>query len=753
VSRWTFEPILDSYWLVAVLTTVLSLMLLVPIYKAVSRGQNAALRIIRGLVIVMVTAAMLRPTHVSTTARPQVSTLIVAFDSSRSMQIPDASAGQTRWQAQRDALQRAAPDLEQVASKLRLDFYRFDVQAAAVPHDEGQFEWTTEPDGDGTDIGYTLDQIVRDALSKRLAAVIMLSDGAQRIRQPRVDIQAAARRLARLGCPLYTVPFGQPRDQSQARDISVESFPDQYTVFVKNEFEIAGTIRTQGFTNKQIPVELLITTPDGEEQRFGPLPITPNANDQLSPVRFPYSPSAVGQYRLTLSVPPQPDEFVTDNNELSSYLTVLEGGLRVLYLHGSIVGGQRMDRDAIAVSPNVDLDARWIDSRLRSQWPLDLSVELTSDEPYDVILLGDLDANALGPDNCQLIAEAVQRGQGLMMLGGYRSFGPGGYADTALADVLPVSMDRLERQNFTSPFRTDVHLRGEVRAVVSSPHYITQLRDGFAADDLWRDLPPLIGANRFRGLSDNAVDLLATPEGQPLLVASRYGRGRVLAFAAESTARWARFGFKMEHQRFWRQAVLWLARKEDTGREGVWIKLDRRRFDRGESVEFTCGVGSSSAAPSADLSLTAEIIRPDTTTERVDLTSGNSDHAGRFQLDGPPGEYILRVSAERAGTELGSESRAFSVLERDLELMDPVANPRLLEQLANLTKSAGGRLVPAEQLPKLLSEIASQPLRTEIEIESKWQLADTTADAWSFFLVAIGLLSLEWYLRKRWHLV
>ena len=32
------------------------------------------------------------------------------------------------------------------------------------------------------------------------------------------------------------------------------------------------------------------------------------------------------------------------------------------------------DRDAIAASPNVQLSARWIDSRLRSQWPLNQCV-------------------------------------------------------------------------------------------------------------------------------------------------------------------------------------------------------------------------------------------------------------------------------------------------------------------------------------------------------------------------------------------
>ena len=51
------------------------------------------------------------------------------------------------------------------------------------------------------------------------------------------------------------------------------------------------------------------------------------------------------------------------------------------------------------------------------------------------------------------LAEAVNHGAGLIMLGGFHSFGPGGYGETPLADVLPVVMDRLERQSFDEPIR------------------------------------------------------------------------------------------------------------------------------------------------------------------------------------------------------------------------------------------------------------------------------------------------------------
>ena len=68
---------------------------------------------------------------------------------------------------------------------------------------------------------------------------------------------------------------------------------------------------------------------------------------------------------------------------------------------------------------------------------------------------------------------------GLMMLGGYHSFGPGGFRDSPLADVLPINIGPAQRQSFGEPLREDVHLPGPVRMRPAAPlgtrHPIMQL--------------------------------------------------------------------------------------------------------------------------------------------------------------------------------------------------------------------------------------------------------------------------------------
>ena len=70
---------------------------------------------------------------------------------------------------------------------------------------------------------------------------------------------------------------------------------------------------------------------------------------------------------------------------------------------------------------------------------------------YDVYILGDVDSTAFQGEELADAGRGVSRGAGLIMLGGFQSFGAGGYGETPLAKVLPVGMDRLERQRPDEP--------------------------------------------------------------------------------------------------------------------------------------------------------------------------------------------------------------------------------------------------------------------------------------------------------------
>jgi hypothetical protein len=124
--------------------------------------------------------------------------------------------------------------------------------------------------------------------------------------------------------------------------------------------------------------------------------------------------------------------------------------------------------------------------------------------------------------------------------------------------------------------------------------------------------------------------------------------------------------------------------------------------------------------------------------------------AGSFDHTLLSGDYAITVKAvDSKGTEIGSTRARFLVFEQDLELDNAAADPTLLASLSAMTKPVGGKSLAPEELPKLLADLAQQPLEMEVEAQEKITLWDT----WPFFILFVGLISAEWYLRKKWGLV
>src|SRR5262249_39743147 len=131
-------------------------------------------------------------------------------------------------------------------------------------------------------------------------------------------------------------------------------------------------------------------------------------------------------------------------------------------------------------------------------------------------------------------------------------------------------------------------------------HFVMRLDSREKNMARWKSLAPLGGANRFGQLKKGAMVLAETERSVPLLLAQDYGQGRSMAFAADTTYQWFLAGQAEEHQRFWRQAILWLAKKEMQGDSSVWVKLNERRFRPGQGVEMTFGTRGQDGLPLPD---------------------------------------------------------------------------------------------------------------------------------------------------------
>lgn len=747
----SFYPVFDSYLLVAIVALVLvGLLRFGPSRGKVGRTRRLVLTLLRIVVIVAVVLAMLRPTLVYMQTKKQAATLVVLADQSRSMTVPDAVGNKTRWEALQSALGDAAPALRRLQRDFELKAYTFDAEVHEAAAERGKIQLPEKPEGQQTAIGAALEDVLRHEAGKRLLGVVLLSDGAQRAYAPRdLPPQTAAARLKHLGCPLFTLPLGQSRGLGEAKDVAVKDLIANPNVFVKNELTVSGQVKVDGYVNVDIPVQLLFETAPGKMEVVAQQTVRATADGQLLPVSLSYIPQAPGECRLTLEAGQQPGELVTTNNRLSTFVRVLKGGLSVLYLEGALRVEQKFIRRGLDASPDIKVDYVRIDPREPKTRPPDMADRFKPGK-YDVYILGDIDATAFQGDELADLAKCVSRGAGLIALGGFQSFGAGGYGETPLAKVLPVGMDRLERQQPDEPLRTDLHWPGPLSmqpAALGMMHFALMLagtRQENAAR--WAKLPPLEGANKFHDLAPGAVVLAAAGLDKPLLVAHDYGDGRVMAFAADSTWRWWMHGYEADFKRFWRQIVLWLARKDQAQEGSVWIRLAQRRFAPSQPVEFTVGANSPSGEPLADAQYKAEVVLPDGGRRPLALARQGEQMVGSFRDTQTAGDYAIEVSATQKDQPLGSARARFLVFEQDLELDNAAADAPTMESLAAMT---GGQALAPEELPGLIKRLAEDTQHLDVQQETK----STFWDTWTFFLTVVCVLGLEWYLRKRWGLV
>jgi uncharacterized membrane protein len=740
----------------AVAAVLLGLLLLGPDRDKVSPGRRRVLLGLRVAVILVLLLAMLRPERIVTETETRPATLVILVDRSRSMQVTDALAGKSRWEALRTLLRDASDQLGELADMdgLEIKVYQFDSGFDPVEFSAGTVALPDEPEGEQSAIGDALVEVMRREAGKRLVGLILLSDGAQRAYAPKdTPLLTAGRRVADAGVPLYTFAFGQARGLGQARDVSIADLLAAETVFVKSRLDVNGALRVDGYPNKDINVQLLFETKPGEMEVVSTTRLAAHGSGEQLPIELEYSPEMPGEFKLTLRAESQDGELVTTNNELSTFVTVLKGGLKVLYLEGALRVEQRFLQEALDASPDVSLDFVRFDPERRSKWPIK---DWDRFEPgqYDVFILGDVDADVFSNEDWQALADRVDQGAGLIMLGGYHSFGPGGHYGTALFEVLPVVMDRLENQEFDEPIRRNLHVDGPVRmrpARLGGGHPVMFLAPGAGNERAWSELPPLEGINKFERLKPGATILAETVEAPnwPVLVQGTWGAGRVLAFAGDTTWRWRMEGHAREHKRFWRQIVLWLAKKDEKTDGNVWVNLRQRRFRPGSRVEFTVGATGPDGEPVAGAIFTADVILPDGAKRPLRLSRQGETMIGSFNETRTAGDYTIAVTATQAGAPLGEARSRFLVFEQDLELDNPAADLDGLKSLAHLTADFGGRSLAGEELPDLLTELASHPPELEIATEVRFTYWDT----WPVLLLFVALVSVEWYLRKKWGLV
>lgn len=743
-----------------VFAVALLMLFIGPSFVNLTSSRRLTLTLIRAGVIVMALLAALRPGCVQKIEKSQAAVLLFLVDMTRSMELPHESDDSSRWAATVDMIRANESRFKQLAeNKIDVKFFGFDNRTHVLEIVDGVVKLPEMPEGGETDIGTALFDTSLNVRDQRLLAVFLASDGVQNVLEPEIELSQAAESLADMEVPLMAIRLGLPGATGQFADVAITSFAEQQVVNKKSDLIARATMVTRGYSGQDVNVELIVTDSAGVETKVATEIVRPSNSYEETTVALKYRPTEPGEYRIKVRAVPMPNEKAVRNNELDGFLTVRDEGMSVLFLNGSLGNEQLFLRRSLPALDFVDLDFRPIYTYAgtrESSWPMGkFESEFRDPKKYDVFILCNVDSAALNQQSWQALADAVGRGKGLLMIGGTHSFGAGRFHQTPLADVLPIIMKPTEGQDFDRDVRRDLHINTPIKLRPVVDNFLTRIAEDGNNRATWAQLPPLPGANRIVPKQTAVVYLQSDDDVKRPIMVGVEVVGRVLVFAGDSTWRWRRYGFEKELNKFWRQVVLWLAFWDTRNDESVSINLPKRRFSPKAIVKFGVTVKSIDGEAVEGVSFNAKLTSPSGETQVITINQVGD----RYQSELDPnalsqsGLYRISVAANRSGVPIGESEREFVVMDRDKEKANPVANPEQMKRLANQTSEFGGKVLAPEQVSEVLDEYINNPPMTKIEIPTKRKLGGEFWSSFWFLLVFVGLLTSEWWLRKKWGLV
>jgi uncharacterized membrane protein len=736
----SFSPI--GPWPLLVGASLVVLWLTLWAYSLRLRGTSGRWRMValslRLLALLLCLLAALRPSVVIKEKKRQGASIVFLLDDSTSMLIGDEVRGKTRWSVAKQTLDEAQKIAQNLSRELDVKVYRFAL-GLKEPKDPDPKE-PDEPKGRETALGSAMLEAQKRQEGKRIARLVVLSDFAS---NHGINPLEAARRLKGTGVPVITVGLGTENAGAGPRDIALRDVVTSQAVFVKNQVEVRGNLLARGFANQRLDVELYV---EGQETPVAKTLIkVPESADTVPITGLRFIPQSAGDKLLTLKVAKQEGELLVSNNQISTFVTVLSGGLNVLYLHGpNFSWDYRFLMRAIGTSPDIQIEG------ILLRRPAEGDVGGVEDAQfaqgrYNVYVLSDIASDFFTRRQHKLLADAVKKGAGLIMLGGRSSFGPGGWGETELAEILPAEVhlgdDQLEPEGGIKFVPTTIGLNSYVLQVGANKTDTARI---------WESMHPIQGTNRF-GQPKGIAEILAStpgPNPEPLMLSMTVGNnGRVLVYGGETWV-WARATEegRLAHHKFWRQVIFWLAHKENQSESQVKLSLDHRRLSVGERVELTATVRDGKGAPIPGVRYECKIEREgsDPATVPVDMYSQGDEGRGTAYANeqlAKPGTYMATVIATRDGKEIGRDTGRFLVYQDDRELENPSADLKLAREIAEITS---GEPVNPEKLTAYLKGV-DQSVYTVIVSPSEYKVWDN----WPFLLIFTALLTLEWWLRKR----
>ena len=557
-----------------------------------------------------------------------------------------------------------------------------------------------------------------------------------------------------LPVPVFTVGVGESEGFT---DVRIAKLGAPEFAFRGREFKIDLTIQASGMKGRSVPLffnrgKNLVTTRT----------VAIDADSFEQKVTLSFTPKELGTHGFSLSIPAQAGEQITQNNHKDFKVDVQRDKIRVLTLSGSPSWNYRFLRMAMKQDPLIELvsfvflrtpmDTVDVPESQLSLIPFPIDdIFLEELKNFDVVFFDDFSYRAyFNPVYLERVRDFVREGGGLAMLGGSRSFDSGGYGDSALREVLPVELDGKGTYQSQTAVNAALSATGKV-------HPVTRLLpDPKSNEEAWSKLPALTGLNQVRSARGETLITAGgngAPTAAPLLVIGRFGKGRTLALLSDDAWRWNFIAVgnresPQNHLKLVRQAVRWLA--QEPSFEQVQLH-PIPSTQPGEKIAIKVKVLKDDFTPTRQASVQLRVFGPEGEPSPVSVTadSEEGEYTGEFT---PTKEGTHRVEAEASlgGKVLGKDKTSFGAAFSYGETDDGRPRLDLLKQIAQSSKGEYFAINDWDQ--KALEKIAAQLERVAPSEIVEQRQTRLWSNLWPFAIV-LALLSVEWWMRRKWGLI
>ncbi|WP_278469748.1 hypothetical protein [Gimesia maris] len=594
-----------------------------------------------------------------------------------------------------------------------------------------------------------------------IAGYILLTDGRD---NSKLNPVTMAKQLGQMKVPIYPVVVGTDH---QPKDISIADLDYPQTAFKDDRPLLKARIGTNGYDGQEISVILKQGEQELAVKRF-----TSSGVSKL--LEFELDSGKLGRQEFTLETEVLPGETRDDNNNKNFAINIVDDKSHVLLVEETARWEYRFLHHALERDKRIALEQVLFEQPYMGLLPqpffpnqlkINVPVAKPNDEPgtkahpfaeQDLIIIGDVSPAHLEEENWKHIQTFVGDQGGTLVLLAGKKYMPLEHRSPTLNELLPLKTPKAidwNQANFKVPpdergMRLRLTPEGEAEPLLQFDANAEINRD------IWQDLPGHLWF--LQGELKPGANVLAygvSPFNAPpnektdgVIIHRQYGSGQVIWIGIDSTWRWRFRVGDLYHHRFWGQLARWAAKnKASAGNEFVKFSLSKTDIDAGEITTASARWTQEYREQFPDVKSTVSIIKasePDKVVASLELLNQkNQPLLQEANLPAlPEGEYQLKLQTTppiAGAKEIKTPLFVHSV--KTIELGNLTSNPQLLTEMA---ESSGGKLLTPQTINELMELLPSLKQETTKQDEiSVW-------DHWFFLILIMGILTVEWAIRK-----